>query len=178
MAGHISTGKRDQSTCTPQEVVDLLTNFWGETELDPCSNPNSIVPAKTKFMLPQDGLKEDWIKYDTIFVNPPFQADPVRKTKIYDWIKKCYDNAIDSPSTHTIALIPAAVEQPHFQNIILNSSLLHRASVRVSVCFKKGRIKFLNKQWQSPFPVALVYFGFNKFHFEDNFKEYGKVIHV
>lgn len=34
---------------TPIEYIDLIKKFWGEIELDPCSNKNSLVRAKTEY---------------------------------------------------------------------------------------------------------------------------------
>ena len=57
-----------QSWCTPPKYVDVIKRFWGgRIDLDPCSNPFSIVHADTEFMLPEkDGLEQEWNDYKRI----------------------------------------------------------------------------------------------------------------
>ena len=53
--------KRKQVVYTPQAVVDVLLTLWPEgIALDPCSGPDSIVPAARSIMPPDDGLAIDW----------------------------------------------------------------------------------------------------------------------
>lgn len=57
--------------CTPYKYKILVEKFFNNNiELDPCSNNFSIIKAKNKFILPVDGLKQDW-NYQTIYINPP-----------------------------------------------------------------------------------------------------------
>lgn len=75
-----SINKQDYNT--PQKYVDAILEFWGEIDLDPCSNTDSIIPAKVKYILPQNGLAESW-DYDKVYVNPPFGRSQ-DGTTIYD----------------------------------------------------------------------------------------------
>jgi hypothetical protein len=73
---------------TPTKIATVIFDFFGGgLELDPCSNKDSIIVAKNKICLPNDGLKIDW-NYRSIFINPPYGRDPDRKTSIKSWIKK------------------------------------------------------------------------------------------
>ena len=67
-----SVNSQSQHWCTPPKYVDAVKKvFGGEIELDPCSNKDSIVHAKTEFLLPEtDGLNKAW-DFKTVYVNPP-----------------------------------------------------------------------------------------------------------
>src|SRR5262245_52526736 len=75
---------------TPQNYVRAVKDFFhGAIDLDPCSNPHSIVGATVEYGLPRkDGLKETW-NYRRIFVNPPYGLDRKRGTGIKDWLSRC-----------------------------------------------------------------------------------------
>jgi hypothetical protein len=79
---------------TPHEVIDVLRALWPDAgarcvDLDPCSSPRSIVPARVVVLLPEaaalldgraldaavfvgDGLALDWSPAARIFCNPPY----------------------------------------------------------------------------------------------------------
>jgi hypothetical protein len=65
---HISD-KKDWNT--PPKYIKLIKEMFGDVDLDPCSNESSMVDAKTKYILPINGLTESW-DYKRIFVNPPY----------------------------------------------------------------------------------------------------------
>lgn len=67
---------------TPLWVAAGLVELWGEVELDPCSNEWSSFPAKTKIMLPNDGLAMDWDPFATLFSNCPY-------SKPKPWVERC-----------------------------------------------------------------------------------------
>ena len=75
---------KSQNWNTPPKYVDAIKHFFGGSiSLDPCSNDTSIVGADTEFKLPaQDGLLEDWERYETVFVNPPYGRDRERGTPV------------------------------------------------------------------------------------------------
>jgi hypothetical protein len=51
-------GKRPQRVYTPLVVVDVMLRTWPEGVLcDPCSGPDSIVPAAIRIMPPQNGCR-------------------------------------------------------------------------------------------------------------------------
>ena len=82
-AGRI-TNSQNKHWGTPQKYVDAVMKvFDGNIRLDPCSNEHSIVNADIEYRLPDsDGLIKSW-NYPTIFVNPPYGRDAVRKTTGY-----------------------------------------------------------------------------------------------
>ncbi len=166
MAGHIATAKK-VSWCTPKWILDACLQVIGESQfdLDPCSNPESLVPARVKYELPVDGLKESW-DFENIFCNPPFGRDKVRKTSIINWVAHCA-----MAGTNRFLLLPASVDTAYWQDIILPSHLNKEAMI----CLFKGRIKFNGAAACAPMPIALVYFGWEQTTFMDVFEKYGYV---
>ena len=59
---------------TPKEIVDASRKCMGSIDLDPCSDANNNVGAKTFWTKKEDGLSKAWNPniYKTVFVNPPF----------------------------------------------------------------------------------------------------------
>lgn len=58
--GTVAGEDRVQRIYTPQSVVDALLRLWPEgIVLDPCSGPESIVPALVSIMPPANGCKHD-----------------------------------------------------------------------------------------------------------------------
>ena len=135
MSAGRNVNSQSQDWCTPLKYVKAIVEmFDGNIELDPCSNKYSIVNAKTEFMLPSDGLSKLW-NYRTIYVNPPYGADRVRKTTIKDWIKKSYESYIEFGS-EILLLVPVATNTSHWKNYIFGKA--------VSICFLYDtRLKFI-----------------------------------
>jgi hypothetical protein len=117
---------------TPQKYVDAILAVFGEVDLDPCSNDNSIVPAYYKYILPMDGLKLNWNCFRT-YVNPPYGRNP-DGTTIYDWLKKCHDEVVENPVRSVMALIPVATNTKHWKEFVFNANV---------ICFLEDtRLKF------------------------------------
>jgi hypothetical protein len=67
---------------TPPNIVDLIKKFWGEIDLDPCSNDGSMVKALCNMKLPFNSLSEHYswsvggrsspMGRTKVFVNPPY----------------------------------------------------------------------------------------------------------
>jgi hypothetical protein len=139
--------------CTPPEYVMSVRCVMGTIELDPCSNPYSMVKAEKEYMLPEhDGLKETWDS-KTIYVNPPYGRDKARGTTIKDWLWKCTE-ANQSYNSRVMALIPVATNTKHWQdNIFLHAK---------NICFLRvPRLKFYldGKEYKkgAPMSCAMVY---------------------
>jgi hypothetical protein len=66
----VDDANRD-SWCTPLEVVEALLRLWpGGIDLDPCSNSRSIVPARTRWDIADDGLARPWFGH--VYCNPGY----------------------------------------------------------------------------------------------------------
>lgn len=172
----ISAGQRintlTQSWCTPQKYVDTINKFFNnQIELDPCSNEDSILITTNKYILPQDGLIEDW-NYKTIYCNPPYGIDKERHTTIKSWIKKCYESHIEYQS-EIIALIPVATNTRHWKDYIFDkaSAICFLADTRL-----KFRIDGNEENKGSPMACAMIYWGYNYEKFDEVFSEFGYVV--
>jgi hypothetical protein len=158
----VNTKSRDW--CTPIKLVEPIDDFFGGIELDPCSNSQSIVNAKTE--LCGDGLNVDWSQHRSIYVNPPYGRSD-NGTSIYDWLEKCHDCL-----SEVIALIPVATNTSHWKKFCFNSQ---------AICFLSDtRLKFLidgntNNKGAS-MACALVYWGKRRQEFLSQFSSYGKVV--
>lgn len=161
-----------QDWCTPPKYVNAVKEFFGEIELDPCSNKSSIVKANHEYMLPEnDGLKETW-DYSTIYVNPPYGLDKTRRTSIKDWIRKCV-KAHKEYESEVLALIPVAVNTRHWKEYIFSQAN--------SICFLADtRLKFINGDHDkgAPMACAMVYWGKDTDKFYKFFSKYGAVVNV
>lgn len=63
-------GIREQTICTPDEILDPLRAIWRGIDMDPCAAPGRSIGAAQEIRLPQDGLRVRWP--DRTFVNPPY----------------------------------------------------------------------------------------------------------
>ena len=137
---------------TPAEVLAPIHQTFGGIDLDPCSNDNSRVSAKTSYRGPTvdvDGLTASWQTNGLVFVNPPYGR------KMKPWIQKCADEAKKSKDlgnrTEIILLGPARTDTNFFQKIVCPTA--------DKVLFWEGRITFLGAEDPAPFPSFLSYWG-------------------
>ena len=155
---------------TPENYLQVVREFLGGIELDPCSNDYSIVGAKVEYKLPIDGLIETW-DYKTIFVNPPYGRDKERGTSIKDWLKKCYSSYVKG--SEVLALVPVATNTSHWKEYVFG-----KAS---AVCFlKDSRVKFLEDGEPTgtgaPMACSIIYYGKDVNGFVEHFSILGSVI--
>lgn len=160
---------------TPQKYVAAVKQFFGgEIDLDPCSNPHSIVNARVEFCLPEkDGLKEPW-SYGRIFVNPPYGTDRVRGTRIKHWLGKCAA-AHAEHGAEVLALVPVAANTGHWKNHVWGSA--------AAIAFLYDtRLKFLENGRDSgkgaPMSCCMIYWGRDFGKFWKVFGLYGAVADI
>lgn len=170
-AGRKNTSdKKDWNT--PPKYINLIKDFFGKIELDPCSNVNSFVDAETKYILPTNGLNESW-NFKTVFVNPPYGRNPDDKTSLYNWILKGVESA--KLGNEILYLIPVATNTKHFKTLIFKNA--------TSICFLEDtRLKFWNNGNEdkkgAPMACCLVYFGNNHDKFLNVFNKCGKIFKI
>ena len=131
------TSNTDQWS-TPIEFFNELNKEFN-FELDPCADKNNA-KCKNYFTKEQDGLKQDWGKYKSIFINPPYGRE------ISKWIGKAYKTFQENKNT-IVMLLPARTDTKYFHEFIY-----HKAEIR----FIKGRLKFGNSKNSAPFPSMVV----------------------
>ena len=158
---------------TPRKYVSTIKAFFGGSiELDPCSNPYSVVGAKVEWMLPNtDGLTQAWT-YESIFVNPPYGADRDRGTRIIHWLEKCWE-AYDINRSEVIALVPVAVNTKHWKQYVWPEA--------AAICFLYDtRVRFLENGLDvgkgSPMACCLVYWGTRVDKYCADFAHHGAVV--
>jgi hypothetical protein len=160
---------------TPKKYVDAVKEmFGGEIELDPCSNPDSIVHAKVEYLLPKhDGLIESW-NFRTIYVNPPYGIDQAHGTTIKDWLRRCEEaNALFG--SEVLALVPVATNTGHWKKYVYGKA--------TAICFLYDtRLKFLvngkNGGKGAPMSCAMVYWGKHFQRFSKIFMRFGAVVDI
>jgi hypothetical protein len=158
---------------TPDKYVRAVREFFGgNIDLDPCSNEYSIVNARVEYRLPsKDGLSESW-NFRTIYVNPPYGIDKVRKTSIKKWFCRCLSAHVDH-NAEVLALVPVATNTRHWKDYVFGYA--------TAVCFcYDTRLKFLvngqNCSKGAPMACAMLYWGIDFDKFKSIFREFGAVV--
>lgn len=164
-----------QDWCTPPKYVKAISEMFDDNiELDPCSNQNSIVNAKTEYILPEnDGLYETW-NFQTIYINPPYGADRQRGTTIKNWLKKCAE-ANKKYNSEVLALVPVATNTGHWKHYVFG-----KAS---AICFLYDtRLKFLvngsTNNKGAPMSCCMIYWGNTIEKFKSIFFKFGAVVDI
>ena len=119
---------------TPVEVVDRLASMGG-AELDPCSNPASIVGALVALdgSPGRNGLLWSWVGRGLVYVNPPFGRE------VGEWAAKAAREG--RLGAEVVWLAPARTDTEWFHGHVLRC----RALVLV-----RGRLAFGNPDPDAP----------------------------
>jgi hypothetical protein len=164
-----------QHWCTPEKYVTTIREMFNDNiELDPCSNPNSIVHAAVELMLPkEDGLAAEW-NFKTIYVNPPYGADRKKGTTIKNWLRK-FAETHQKYKSNILALIPVAPNTAHWKHYIFGSAS--------SICFLYDtRLKFIingnSNNKGAPMACCMVYWRKNIIKFQKIFLKHGAVVNI
>lgn len=173
MSAGRNVNTQSQSWGTPIKYISAVKNFFGGSiSLDPCSNEYSLVNAQVEYKLPKhDGLKETW-NFPTIYVNPPYGSDKIRKTTIKNWLAKC-TLANANFGSEVVALVPVATNTGHWKQSVYGKA--------TAICFLYDtRLKFLENGLDTgkgaPMSCCLIYWGNRYEDFFNLFLDYGAVI--
>ena len=139
MSGHITTGLMSSLTemwGTPKSLFDKLDEEF-HFDCDVCAS-DGMEMVKHHYNPQMDGLKQDWSKNKSNWMNPPYGR------VIPDWMKKaCESNA------NVVCLIPARTDTKWWHDYVMGKA--------VEVRFVAGRLKFNGeKNGSAPFPSAIV----------------------
>ena len=155
-------GNKKSSDCwyTPNQLLNWLYKYLEKFTLDPCADDGKHLEAKKHYTIVDDGLLQEW--EGQVFMNPPFSCPGV-------WMKKLQAELESGRVKEAIALVPAATDTNWLSPLLKTQP----------VCFWKGRIKFLDEDYQ-PKQAArqshvLIYWGENWERFKGVFEEYGFV---
>ena len=139
-------------------IIDLVIQVLGEIDLDPCADDGRHIPAALHYTATLDGLSQEWS--GRVFMNPPYSCPGVWMSKLQSELGRVRE---------AIALVPAATDTNWLSPVLKSQP----------VCFWKGRIKFLDVNYQPKLPArqshCLVYWGDNWQRFKEVFDLYGFV---
>ena len=143
MAGHIASAKSVDWATPPHIVRAAHETFGGPPDLDPCSNPKSIVGARRAIQLPEDGLKADWSRARSCLLNPPYGRG------IEFWVERAV-KAWRDHGTSILLLVPAAVDTRYWQRFVATAD---------AVTFLRGRLRFIGAPACAPFASAVAFWA-------------------
>lgn len=123
---------------TPQYLADELQAEFGVFTLDPAADENNT-KAERFYTKDDDGLSQPW--NGIVFVNPPYGR------QLAKWVDKAISELPNCE--RIIMLVPARTDTKWFNRAAEHASLIR---------FFKGRIRFENSVWKSPFPVCIIVF--------------------
>ena len=156
--------KREQTVYTPQCIIDALLKLWPEgIALDPCSGPDSIVPATVAFMRVEcgfaklaggvqspgrDGLSIPWP--ERTYFNPPYND-------IKPWLDKFVE------SYEVVGLVPVRTHRKWWRYAAWHAS---------EICYLDP-LKFHGYEQTFPAPLCAMYNGGRSTSFRQAFAPLG-----
>ncbi|MEH2034062.1 MAG: DNA N-6-adenine-methyltransferase [Nostoc sp.] len=159
----ISRSKESDKWYTPPKIEDLVILVLGAIDLDPCADDGKHIKATNHLTAADDGLSLEW--RGRVFMNPPYSCPG-------KWIAKLQTEYESGRVSEAIALVPAATDTNWLSPLLASQP----------VCFWKGRIKFLDTNYQPKQSArqshCLVYWGANQQKFKQVFDEVGVVKNV
>lgn len=150
--------------CTPEWLINIIRVFGhGSIDLDPCSNPNSVVRAKEEWT--SGALERAWRGHGLVYCNPPYSRQLIKwaeRIQLDSWERA-------SDSDHLILLVPSRTDTNWWHTAITSAS---------AVLFFKGRLKFSDSENSAPFPSTLIYYGNTPRDFTEMFGPLGWAVQL
>jgi ParB family chromosome partitioning protein len=162
---HRAQGTGDNEWFTPAEYIEAARAFMGGIDLDPASHPlaQKTVRARKFFTKEQDGLKQKWA--GRVWLNPPY-AQP----EIEYFCDKMVAEVKSGNVEEAVMLTHNYTDTAWFHKL---------ESEACSICFTRGRIRFVNLiRGEVSTPTqgqAFFYFGMRRKEFTAAFKQFGFV---
>lgn len=123
---------------TPQKLFDEL-NAEFNFDVDVCASASNA-KCRRYFSAEENGLVQDWSKYKTCYMNPPYGR------QIINWIQKAYESSLQGSTV--VCLLPARTDTKWF----------HEYCLKGEIRFLRGRLKFNDGKNSAPFPSMIVVF--------------------
>lgn len=147
---------------TPPHILERVVEFFGEIDLDPCSNSKTApnVPARCLYTKADDGLVQQWS--GRVYMNPPYGPS------IGLWTQKLLAAYASGTIEAGIALVPARTDTAWFWPFW-----------RFTLCFVRGRLRFGSpegKDNSATFPSVLACVGTDREEFARCFGDLGHVV--
>lgn len=135
---------------TPQDLFDDLNEEF-QFVLDVCATPQNA-KCKNFFTREQDGLRQDWSSFETVWCNPPYGRG------IGAWVKKCVDHVAEDTSGNNSAvmLLPARTDTRWFHDYLWLTTWNRPRKPVSEIRFLKGRLRFGGSANSAPFPSMIV----------------------
>jgi len=157
--------EREQQIYTPWEIISVCLATWGRIELDPCSGPDSQVPAIVRYDEHVDGLTSPWV--NGTYWNPPY-ADLAAWLNKSDRENLIGMNALCDPdhagpdgSYEQIGLFPVRPNRVWWCE--------YMSTIPTVVAWLRP-IKFVGFKSGFPAPLVLIYTGSNTEAFREAVK--------
>ena len=122
---------------TPQDFFDALDREF-HFDLDACAIPENA-KCENFFTPEQDGLKQNWGGWRTIWCNPPYGK------QIGLWCRKAYEASLQGSTV--VMLVHARTDTRWFHDWVYGKAELR---------FVKGRLKFGGSKNNAPFPSMVA----------------------
>ena len=131
---------------TPQDLFDQLDKHFN-FDLDAAASDKNH-KCKKYFTKEQDSLKQDWTKFRSIYLNPPYGR------QIGQWIEQSYITVYSLLNEKTkcesvVLLLPSRTDTRWF----------HKFCTKGLIVFLPGRLKFGDSKNSAPFPSMIVVFN-------------------
>ncbi len=156
---HIGAGaQRQQEVYTPQPLVDCLLRLWPEgIALDPCSGPESIVPAERKLYGTQRSTGRKGKKGEIFeWVGPGMEEPAVPRTyyntpykNLKQWLAEAIIPGIETSEGELVCLFPFRTQRSWIREYL---------SLCTAVCLLDP-FEFIGFDQGAPFALALSYHG-------------------
>lgn len=147
---------------TPPHILDRVVAFFGEIDLDPCSNSKTSpnVPASSHYTKADDGLVQSW--RGRVYMNPPYGLG------IGLWVQKLLAAYEHGTIEAGVALVPARTDTAWFWPFW-----------RFPLCFVRGRLHFGSpegKDNSATFPSVIACISTDRETFAACFGELGYIV--
>jgi phage N-6-adenine-methyltransferase len=141
------TGNGKDEWYTPRHIVERAIAFFGEIDLDPCSNSHEApnVPAHRLFTAQDDGLTLSWKgdRPQRVWLNPPYSEN--RK-----WANKVVSEWGEGNIEEILILVPNRLGVQWFETYM---------AIGPIVAPLRGRLTFGDATSAAPFESILIYGG-------------------
>jgi hypothetical protein len=134
---------------TPTTLIPMILDILGEIDLDPCSNVDSIIPARVSYLKHQDGLSLPW--FGKVYCNPPWGWDSdTSGITILEWILKGYNEISMRNCKQVLFLLPFKPKSNWWKTIAPHV-------IKIIPPFESKYIYWINKDGSKGEPVTVCF---------------------
>jgi phage N-6-adenine-methyltransferase len=149
MVSTVVFSRKSDEYITPQWLYDQLNKQY-KFKLDPATTEDNVLGTEYYYSVADDGLSRSWRNVNT-FVNPPYSNAAA-------WVEKAHDqfliNVQSNPKLVVVMLVASRTDSKWFHDIVIPAMTANYCRIE----FIKGRLKFRNTAYSSPFPSMIVIF--------------------